>query len=98
MGIASWSLRKNNISKMKGDLRPNDLYVTIGGAPFDHLVNHFVLTYSNWATASICFSENFESLSGALQRALCREQTDRLTAVVQDVGRYEIFTPKLHDC
>ncbi len=38
------------------------LAVTLGGQPFDHMVYHFVLTYSNWETASICFSESFESL------------------------------------
>jgi hypothetical protein len=26
----------------------NDLQVTIAGAPFPHLLYHFVLTYSNW--------------------------------------------------
>ena len=31
------------------------LGVTIGGQPFDHMVYHFVLTYSNWETVSICF-------------------------------------------
>ena len=71
----------------------NDLCVTLGGLPFDHLVYHFVLTYSNWETASICFSESFESLSGGLQQALWElggvprtHQTDRLSAAVQDVG------------
>ena len=39
------------------------LGVTIGGQPFDHLVYHFVLTYSNWESITICFSESFESLS-----------------------------------
>ena len=46
------------------------LAVTLGGQPFDHMVYHFVLTYSNWETASICFSESFESLSDGLQHAL----------------------------
>ena len=79
----------------------NDLCVTLGGLPFDHLVYHFVLTYSNWETASICFSESFESLSGGLQQALWElggvprtHQTDRLSAAVQDVGRQEIFTAR----
>ena len=34
------------------------------------MVYHFVLTYSNWETGSICFSESFESLSEGLQNAL----------------------------
>src|SRR5260370_1609826 len=46
------------------------LNVTLGGQPFDHMVYHFVLTYSNWETVSICFSESFESLSEGLQDAL----------------------------
>jgi hypothetical protein len=39
------------------------LGITIDGAPFDHLIYHFVLTYSNWETGTVCFSESFESLS-----------------------------------
>ena len=46
-----------------------NLGVTIAGQPFDHMVYHFVLTCSNWETASICFSESFESLSEGLQQA-----------------------------
>src|SRR6266436_4779650 len=40
--------------------RMNDLGVTIQGQRFEHMVYHFVLTYSNWETATICFSESFE--------------------------------------
>ena len=67
-----------------------DLGVTINGSPFDHLIYHFVLTYSNWETGTICFSESFESLSEGLQNALWElggvpqlHRTDRLTAAVQ---------------
>ena len=63
------------------------LNVTLGGQPFDHMVYHFVLTYSNWETASICFSESFESLSEGVQQALWelggvpnRHRTDRMSA------------------
>ena len=66
-----------------------ELRVTIAGAPFDHLIYHFVLTYSNWETGTICFSESFESLSEGLQNALWElggvpqlHRTDRLTAAV----------------
>ena len=31
----------------------NKLGITIGGRPFDHLIYHFVLTYSNWETGTI---------------------------------------------
>ena len=43
------------------------LGITIANHPFDHLLYHFVLTYSNWETGSVCFSESFESLSEGLQ-------------------------------
>src|SRR5262249_33259145 len=33
------------------------LSVTIQGQPFRHLLYHFVLTYSNWEDATLCFSE-----------------------------------------
>ena len=46
------------------------LGITIAGQPFDHLIYQFVLTYSNWETGSICYSESFESLSEGLQAAL----------------------------
>lgn len=68
--------------------------VTIGGELFPHLVYHFVLTYSNWETGSICFSESFESLSAGLQQALWElggvpriHRSDRLSAAVQDIGK-----------
>ena len=67
-----------------------ELGVTINGIPFPHLIYHFVLTYSNWETGTICFSESFESLSEGLQNALWElggvpacHRTDRLTAAVQ---------------
>jgi hypothetical protein len=68
----------------------SSLKVTIGRRPFDHLLYHFVLTYSNWETGMICFSESFENLSEGLQRALrelggvpVQHRTDRLSAAVQ---------------
>src|SRR6202044_1535095 len=67
-----------------------DLGVTINGSPFVHMIYHFVLTYSNWETGTICFSESLESLSEGLQNALWElngvprvHRTDRLTAAVQ---------------
>jgi hypothetical protein len=67
-----------------------DLGVTIKGLPFAHLIYHFVLTYSNWETGTICFSESLESLSEGLQNALWElggvptlHRTDRLTAAIQ---------------
>jgi hypothetical protein len=37
-----------------------ELGVTIQGQSFPHLIYHFVLTYSNWEAATVCFSESFE--------------------------------------
>lgn len=70
----------------------NEVGVTIQGRPFTHLLYHFVLTYSNWETGSICFSESFESLSAGLQDALFelggvpqRHRTDSLSAAVHNL-------------
>jgi hypothetical protein len=67
-----------------------DLGVTINGLPFDHMIYHFVLTYSNWETGTLCFSESLESLSEGMQNALWQlggvpqlHRTDRLTAAIQ---------------
>ena len=77
----------------------DSLGVTIDGAPFPHLVYHFVLTYSNWETGTVCFSESFESLSVGLQNALWElggvpvtHQTDRLSAAVHKMENPEEFT------
>jgi hypothetical protein len=76
----------------------NDLHVTLAGVPFDHLVYHFVLSYSNWETGTVCFSESFESLSQGLQNALWElggvpriHRTDRLTAAVNNLGDRDLF-------
>jgi hypothetical protein len=36
----------------------NGLGVRIQGQPFDHLLYHYVLTYSNWEWGTVCFSES----------------------------------------
>ena len=82
----------------------NKLGITIGGQPFDHLVYHFVLTYSNWETGTICFSESFESLSEGLQNALWKlggvpenHRTDCLTTAVQKTSHPDDFTRRYQD-
>ena len=78
----------------------NKLEITVAGQPFDHVLFHFVLTYSNWEHATICFSENFQALSEGFQNALWelggvprKNKTDRLsTAVHNDVRSREEFT------
>jgi hypothetical protein len=71
----------------------DELGITIAGDAFPHLFYHFVLTYSNWETGTVCFSESFESVSRGLQNALWelggvprQHRTDRLTAAVQTMG------------
>jgi len=79
--------------------RMKSLGVTINGIPFDHMLYHFVLCYSNWETGTICFSESYESLSAGLQNALWKlggvakyHRTDNLTSAVNPVGNPEVFT------
>jgi hypothetical protein len=78
-----------------------DLGVTIQGQPFPHMIYHFVLTYSNWEAATICFSESFESLSEGLQNALWelggvpqRHRTDRLSTAVNNLTEKREFTQR----
>jgi len=47
--------------------RAAELEITIAGAPFDHLLGHFVLPCSNWQRATICFSESLASLKQGVQ-------------------------------
>jgi len=77
------------------------LRISIDRQPFDHLIFHFVLTYSNWETGMVCFSESFESLSEGLQRSLWEiggvpelHQTDSLSAAVQKPENPEEFTAR----
>lgn len=77
------------------------LGVTLTGQAFPHLLYHFVLTYSNWETGCLCFSESFESLSAGLQGALWelggvpqRHRTDSLSAAVQPLDGKEGFTAR----
>ena len=79
--------------------RMKSLGVTINGIPFDHMLYHFVLCYSNWETGTICFSESYESLSAGLQNALWKlggvpryHRTDNLSSAVNPVGNPEVFT------
>lgn len=90
-----------------GDLCESDftdlskLNITIAGKIFEHLLFHFVLTYSNWEEGTICFSESYESLSEGFQNALWelgavakRHRTDRLSAAVNKECNPELFTER----
>lgn len=77
----------------------NELGVTIRGEAFNHLLYHYVLTYSNWETAKICFSESFESLSAGYQASVWeiggvakKHRTDRMSAAVNKDCNPEKFT------
>jgi hypothetical protein len=78
-----------------------ELGVTIAGQTFEHMVYHFVLTYSNWESATICFSESFENLSEGLQNALWelggvpdRHRSDRLSAAINNLTPRRAFTAR----
>ena len=68
------------------------------GQLFEHLVYHFVLTYSNWETGTICYSESLESLSEGWQNAVwelgaapVEHRTDSLSSAVNNMSNLEEF-------
>ncbi len=70
-----------------------ELEVVIAGEKFAHLLYHFVLTYSNWESVSICPSESFEALSAGMQTAFWRlggvpieHRTDNLSAATHELA------------
>jgi hypothetical protein len=75
-----------------------ELGITIQGQTFAHLVYHFVLTYSNWETGTICYSESLESLSEGWQNAVwelgavpAEHRTDSLSSAVNNMSNLEEF-------
>src|SRR6516165_2774296 len=75
-----------------------ELAISIGGQTLEHLVYHFVLTYSNWETGTICYSESLESLSEGWQNAIwelgvvpAEHRTDRLSSAVNNMSNLEEF-------
>lgn len=79
----------------------NHLGITINREPFEHLLFHFVLTYSNWEDVTICYSETFESLSEGLQNALTKlggvpekHKTDRLSAAWKNAKSAQEYTAR----
>jgi hypothetical protein len=76
-----------------------ELAITISGQAFPHLIYHFVLSYSNWETGTICYSETFESLSEGLQNAVWElggvpneHRSDRMSAAVNNLVDTREFT------
>ena len=72
-----------------------EIEITIGGAPFEHLLYHYRLTYSGWQYAQIIQGgESFIALSEGLQNALHafggapkQHRTDSLSAAYRNLGR-----------
>lgn len=79
----------------------DELKITINGLQFDHLLYHFVLSYSNWEDGTICFSESFESLSFGLQNAFWKlggvtkkHITDNLSAAFNNLSEKRDLTTR----
>ena len=75
-----------------------ELGIKLAGQTFEHLVYHFVLTYSNWETGTICYSESLESLSEGWQNAVwelgavaAEHRTDSLSSAVNNMSNLEEF-------
>jgi len=78
-----------------------ELGITIEGQTLEHLVYHFVLTYSNWETGTICYSESLESLSEGWQNAVwelgavpVEHRTDSLSSAVNNMSNLEEFNQR----
>jgi hypothetical protein len=81
--------------------RMNELGITIGAQSFPHMLYHFVLTYSNWESVTLCYSESFESLSEGMQNALwalggapLEHRTDRMSLAVNNANEEREFTTR----
>ena len=73
-----------------------ELGITIAGEPFAHMLCHFVLPYSNWQWATVCFSESLMALRRGVQSAVFRlgcvpeyHQTDNSTAATHELPKAE---------
>lgn len=77
-----------------------ELRITIAGAPFAHLLYHFVLAFSRWEHVEVVAGgESFEALSKGLQNALWQaggapqeHRTDSLSAAFKNLTEAEDFT------
>lgn len=76
----------------------NELEITLGGEPFDHLLCHCVLPYSSWQWATVCLSESLMALRRGVQSATFRlgrvtefHQTDHSTAATHATGEGREF-------
>jgi hypothetical protein len=79
----------------------NDLEVTLQGEPFDHILFHSVLPYSNWEWGRVVQSESLLSIRLGLQSALLKlgyvpqaHQTDHTTAATHTLGVADRQSPR----
>jgi hypothetical protein len=77
-------------------VKEHDYVVTIAGRPFEHLLTHLVLPYSNWQWAVPCASESSISLRRGVQAGFWRLggltpvlQTDCSSAATHTIERGE---------
>ena len=73
-----------------------ELGITIAGEPLTHMLCHFVLPYSNWQWATVCYSESLIALRRGVQSAVFRlgcvpeyHQTDNSTAATHELPKAE---------
>jgi hypothetical protein len=71
----------------------NELQITIAGQPFNHILIHSVLPYSNWEWGRIAQSESLLAIRVGLQSTLLKlgyvpqfHQTDNTTAATHKLG------------
>jgi len=72
----------------------NELQITIQGEPYEHMLCHTVLPYSNWQWATRCRSESLPALKRQMQAVVFKlggrvtrwHQTDNSTAATHDLS------------
>lgn len=79
----------------------DSLGITIGGKLFSHLLFHYMLPYSRWEDASICFTESFDSLTSGYESAVWKlgkqapeHRTDNQSAVSTNIKGKIVFTER----
>ena len=79
----------------------NDLEVSLQGEPFDHILFHSVLPYSNWEWGRVVQSESLLSIRLGLQSTLLKlvyvpqaHQTDHTTAATHTLGVADRQSPR----
>lgn len=77
----------------------DSLGITLNGNPFPHLLYHFMLPYSRWEDAYVCFTESFDSLTTGYEKAVWKlgkqapeHRTDNQSAVSKRVKGKRVFT------